>query len=65
LIDLLGSVLQDKGPDKSTPEACVPLEVGVPEVKKSFKGRVVLSKETSDNWYSRGYFPHFDGEGVT
>jgi len=65
LIDLLGSVLQDSGPDKSTPEECVPLEVGVPEVKKSFKGRVVLSKETSDNWYSRGYFPHFDGEGVT
>lgn len=30
-----------------------------------FKGRVVLAKETSDSWYSRGYFPHFDGEGVT
>jgi len=35
------------------------------EVKKSFKGRVILSRENSDNWYSRGYFPHFDGEGVT
>lgn len=34
-------------------------------MKKSFKGRVVLSKESSDSWYSRGYFPHFDGEGVT
>jgi len=34
-------------------------------MKKSFKGRVVLAKENSDNWYSRGYFPHFDGEGVT
>jgi putative DNA methylase len=34
-------------------------------MKKSFKGRVVLPKESSDTWYSRGYFPHFDGEGVT
>ncbi len=34
-------------------------------MKTSFKGRVVLPKETSDSWYSRGYFPHFDGEGVT
>ena len=34
-------------------------------MKKSFKGRVILSRENSDNWYSRGYFPHFDGEGVT
>ena len=34
-------------------------------MKSSFKGRVVLPKETSDSWYSRGYFPHFEGEGVT
>ena len=34
-------------------------------MKKSFKGRVVLAKEASDSWYSRGYFPHFDGQGVT
>jgi REP element-mobilizing transposase RayT len=33
---------------------------------KSFKGRVVLSKEGArDGWHSRGYFPHFDGQGVT
>jgi putative DNA methylase len=31
-----------------------------------FKKRLVVSKEESrDGWYSRGYFPHFDGEGVT
>lgn len=34
-------------------------------MKKAFKGRIVLPKESSDSWYSRGYFPHFDGEGVT
>jgi putative DNA methylase len=34
-------------------------------MKRFFKRRVVLAKETSDSWYSRGYFPHFDGEGVT
>jgi REP element-mobilizing transposase RayT len=34
-------------------------------MKTSFKGRVVLGKKTSDSWCSRGYFPHFDGEGVT
>lgn len=34
-------------------------------MKRSFKGRVVLSKQDSDSWYARGYFPHFDGEGVT
>jgi REP element-mobilizing transposase RayT len=33
-------------------------------MNRLFKGRVVLAKETSDSWYSRGYFPHFDGEGV-
>ncbi|MEP7340020.1 MAG: transposase [Acidobacteriota bacterium] len=33
---------------------------------KFFKKRLVVSKEESlDGWYSRGYFPHFDGEGVT
>jgi len=32
---------------------------------KSFKGRRVLSKTSSDSWYSRGYFPHFDGTGIT
>jgi REP element-mobilizing transposase RayT len=32
---------------------------------KSFKGRVVLSKDRQhDGWHSRGYFPHFDGEEV-
>ena len=34
-------------------------------MKKSFKGRVILRKATSDDWYSRGYFPHFDGTGIT
>ncbi|MGZ8847334.1 MAG: REP-associated tyrosine transposase [Pyrinomonadaceae bacterium] len=33
-------------------------------MKSTFKGRLVLSKE-SDSWYSRGYFPHFDGQGIT
>jgi putative DNA methylase len=33
---------------------------------KVFKKRLVVSKEASrDGWYSRGYFPHFEGEGVT
>ncbi len=33
---------------------------------KLFKNRLVVSKEESrDGWYSRGYFPHFDGEGMT
>jgi REP element-mobilizing transposase RayT len=33
---------------------------------KSFKGRVVLTKEgDKTDWHSRGYFPHFDGPGVT
>jgi putative DNA methylase len=33
---------------------------------KVFKKRLVVSKEESrDGWYSRGYFPHFEGEGVT
>ena len=33
---------------------------------KVFKKRLVVSKEESrDGWYSRGYFPHFDGEGIT
>ena len=33
---------------------------------KYFKKRLVVSKEESrDGWYSRGYFPHFDGEGMT
>jgi putative DNA methylase len=33
---------------------------------KFFKRRLVMSKEESHGgWYSRGYFPHFDGEGVT
>jgi len=31
-----------------------------------FKKRLVVSKEESrDGWFSRGYFPHFDGECVT
>ncbi len=33
---------------------------------KFFKKRLVVSKEESrDGWFSRGYFPHFDGECVT
>src|ERR1051326_2135598 len=33
---------------------------------KSFKGRVVVPAGGShDGWHSRGYFPHFDGEGIT
>jgi putative DNA methylase len=33
---------------------------------KFFKQRLVVSKkESRDGWYSRGYFPHFDGEGMT
>ena len=33
---------------------------------KFFKKRLVLSKEESrDGWFSRGYFPHFDGEVMT
>src|SRR5260221_1970747 len=36
------------------------------QMPKSFKGRVVLpKKEARDGWHSRGYFPHFDGEGAT
>jgi len=38
----------------------------VARMPKSFKGRVVLPKEDArDGWHSRGYFPHFDGQGVT
>jgi len=33
---------------------------------KFFKERLVVSKvESRYGWFSRGYFPHFDGEGVT
>lgn len=32
---------------------------------KSFKGRVVRTKDANNDWHSRGYFPHFDGKGVT
>jgi len=32
---------------------------------RSFKGRPLLSKKTSDDWYSRGYFPHLDSDSVT
>ena len=32
----------------------------------SFKARVVISKKDGqDGWHSRGYFPQFDGEGLT
>ncbi len=32
---------------------------------KSFKGRLVVAKKDSPHsWYSRGYFPHFDGAGT-
>ena len=35
-------------------------------MSKFFKNRLVVSKEESrDGWFSRGYFPHFDGEGQT
>ena len=35
-------------------------------MKSAFKARLVLPKqEDCDGWYSRGYFPHFDGAGVT
>lgn len=31
-----------------------------------FKNRLVVAKdESSDGWFSRGYFPHFDSEGLT
>jgi len=34
-------------------------------MKTSFKGRLVLPKtDNRDGWYSRGYFPHFEGEGL-
>ena len=33
---------------------------------KSFKGRLALPIDIAhDGWHSRGYFPHFDGKGVT
>ena len=33
---------------------------------KLFKQRIVVRKdETYDGWHTRGYLPHFDGEGVT
>ncbi|MFN8002819.1 MAG: transposase [Acidobacteriota bacterium] len=33
---------------------------------KFFKDRLVVAKSDAlDGWYSRGYFPHFDGEGTT
>jgi putative DNA methylase len=35
------------------------------DMLRSFKGRRVLSKKSSDTWYSRGYFPHFDSDAVT
>src|SRR5215813_5270454 len=38
---------------------------GIPGMKTTFKGRLVLPKAASDNWYSRGYFPHFDLVNVT
>ena len=35
------------------------------QMPKSYKRRVVLPKgEARDGWHSRGYLPHFDGEGV-
>ncbi len=35
-------------------------------MKSTYKGRLVLPKaHDSDGWYSRGYFPHFDGEATT
>jgi len=36
------------------------------QMPKSFKGRVVLATQDGhDEWHSRGYFPHFDGHGLT
>jgi putative DNA methylase len=35
-------------------------------MKSTFNSRLVLPKRDEfDGWYSRGYFPHFDGEFVT
>lgn len=35
-------------------------------MKSTFKNRVVVPKrDDCDGWYSRGYFPHFDGVGMT
>jgi hypothetical protein len=34
-------------------------------MSKVFKGRLFLPKQDGrDGWHSRGYFPHFDGEGM-
>jgi putative DNA methylase len=39
------------------------MEVTMP---KLFKSRLVVAKQDApDGWYSRGYFPHFDAEGLT
>ncbi len=36
------------------------------QMPKTFKGRVILPKDNlRDRWHSRGYFPHFDGDGLT
>ena len=34
-------------------------------MKSSFKSRLVLPKNDSPDWYSRGYFPHFDSDRLT
>ena len=35
-------------------------------MKSTYKDRLVLPKEDGfEGWYSRGYFPHFDGQGLT
>jgi hypothetical protein len=35
-------------------------------MKSIFKDRLVLPKQDGfEGWYSRGYFPHFDGQGMT
>lgn len=35
-------------------------------MRSVFKGRLVLPKSNGhDGWHSRGYFPHFEGAGVT
>src|SRR5688572_3712203 len=34
-------------------------------MKSTYKDRLVLPKQDGfEGWYSRGYFPHFDGQGM-
>ena len=58
----------------STQDACVPnkhagcvrTRIYPHRMAKQFKLRLVLPKtEARESWHMRGYFPHFEGEGVT